>query len=192
MPADLFPGFIRVDYITPYAPHVMVLPVNTPVIDTGDPVSSTITAWDAGQRDWVDMASDLITEIADAYATTVNFNRVTLFNKPDPDEDAVFIASEAIDIDGTVATPDWYQATQLTINAKDGENKIAKLVLLDFASGGLFTKTLSLTGSGLEAIWGQWAAVTNGWSSRNGKRPSTFISATRTLNEKLRRNYHLA
>lgn len=192
MPADLFPGFIKVDYVTPYAPHTMILPVNTPTIDTGDPPASTITAWDAGQRDWVDMATDLITEIADAYATTVNFGRITLFNKPDPDEDAIFIASEAIDIDGTAAVPGWYQATQLTLNAKDGENKIAKLVLLDFASGGLFTKTQNLVGSGLETIWGQWASVTNGWSSRNGERVSTFISATRTLNEKLRRNYHLA
>lgn len=190
--ADISPGFIRVDYLSPYAPHVMILPVNTIDVDAGAPEDSTILAWDSGQRDWVDMATDLLTEIADAYATTVNFNRITLFNKPDPDLDAVFLASEAIDIDGTVETPGWYQGTQLTLNAKDGENKIAKLVLLDFASGGLFTKTQTLTGSGLEAIWGEWASNLNGWSSRNGLRPSTFISATRTLNEKLRRNYHLA
>lgn len=189
---DLSPGFIRVDYVSPYAPHVMILPVNTPTIDVGDPLASTITAWDTGQRDWVDMATDLVTEIADAYATTVNFQRLTLFNKPDPDEDAIFIASTGIDIDGTVAVPGYYRATQLTFNAKDVENKIAKLVLLDFASGGLFEKTQTLTGSGLEAIWGEWASNLNGWSSRNGARPATFISATRTLNEKLRRAYHLA
>jgi len=191
MPNSLAPGFIKVNYHSAFGPHVMILPVLGINIET-PAVDSTIDTHSAGTILWTTMVTALVTEMADQYPTNCTFDIATLFNQPTADDDPQPISGVELGIDGTVAVPGWAQGTQLTISARTADFNPAKLVMLDFASGGLFTKTTVASGSGLEALLNEWTALTNGWCGRDNTRPSQFVSATRTLNEKLRRNYNLA
>lgn len=189
-PADLSPGFIKVLSHSAFGPHVTILPVNTPVINEGTPSASTITNWASGTVSWRTMVTDLITLIADAMPDSYEYDTAILYTKA-PDEDPIPWDSFTLAIPGTVTTAGWAKATQETITVRDADFHLAKLVLLDFASGGDFAKYVDATSAGVNLIVAEWADPTNGWSSRFGARPNIFVSATRTLNEKLRRAYRL-
>jgi hypothetical protein len=189
-PGDLAPGFIRVAYHSAFGLHVMTIPVNTPNPDTGTPADSTIDNWSSGEVNWRTMTDDLIALIKAIYSTNSEFDSAQLFTKsvgaaPIP------VDSYTLAVAGTETTPGWEKATQQTLSARDAGFNEAKLVFLDFASGNDFGKYTDATAVGLNLIFDEWSDPTNGWGSRKNARPATFIAATRTLNEKLRRAYRL-
>jgi hypothetical protein len=189
-PGDLSPGFIKVLSHSAFGPHVTILPVNTPVINEGTPASSTITNWASGTVSWRTMVTDLITLIADAMPDSYEYDTAILYTK-ELGEDPIPWDQFSLAIPGTVVTAGWAKATQETISVRDADFNLAKLVLLDFASGGDFAKYTDATAAGVDLILAEWTDPTNGWSSQKNARPNIFISATRTLNEKLRRAYRL-
>jgi hypothetical protein len=189
MPNSVAPGFIQIESTSIFGAHSAELPVNTITIDSVVPLDSTILAWDGSQIDWTVMVDALITELVDRYPVDYDFLRATLWSQPNPGDLPTFVATNSTAISGTVATPGWNKATQETITARDTGGYIVKLVLLDMASTNNFDPQVTLAGAGITSLWAEWSAITNGWSSRAGNRPSSFIKATRTLNEKLRKSY---
>lgn len=188
----LNPGFIVLDYHSAYAPHVQILPVNTPIIDTGDPHASEIAAWDGSNISWVTMTDALVALFADRFPSTVHYDRATLWSQPLADDLPSFVDAYNMDVAGTVTTPGYTKAVQETIMARDTLGNIAKLVFLDMASTNNFDKQLTLAAAGITDLFAEWTAETNGWASRAGYRPVVFSQATRNINEKLRREYKAA
>ncbi len=138
------------------------------------------------------MISDLLTAMLPQWPDGVSVDRYTIFTMESPSADPVPRFSNSLALTGTASTPGWFKAVQLTITALDTEFKIAKLVLLDSGSFNTYDKLVDLGESAVIAgIYNEWADSSNGWSSRNGKRPASFKSATKTLNEKLRREYRM-
>lgn len=191
MANSLAPAFIKVNYHSISGPHSMLIPTLAANV-APTPSESTIDTHAGGTIAWDDMAEALLTELADQMSTSSAFDGIFLFTQADADADPVLITGKNITIAGTNAAPGWEVATQLTINAKSENGGNVRLTLLDFASGGQFTKTSVLAGSGLEAVVAEWGLLANGWSSRDNGRPSIFLSATRTLNERLRRAYRIS
>lgn len=190
MPSAKAPGWIQLEYTTAHAPHSQEIPVNNININTGDPADSTIDTWDSDTIGWVTMTDALVAQLADRFPTSTTYNRATLWSQPTVDDLPQFVSSYVLDVDGTVAVPGYNLATQETLTARDEEGYLAKLVFLDMASTNTFDKQETIVAAGIADLWAEWSAETNGWSSQNGKRPTTFIKATRTLNEALRRQYH--
>lgn len=191
MPNSVAPGYITIESTSVYGPHEAEIPVNTIDINESDPVSSTIQPWVGVGVDWAVMTNELVGLLADRYPTTYTFDRATLWSKPTPDDLPTFVASVALSIPGTVAVPGWSKATQETITARDTAGYIVKLIELDFASTNTFDRQVTLVAAGLTDLWAAWSDEGNGWSSRAGFRPATFIQTTRTLNEELRRRYRM-
>jgi hypothetical protein len=191
MAHDIAPGFIKVEYHSQFGPHTMILPVNTISPDVGIPANSTIETWAGGSINAIEMTDALITTLLPRFPATVTFDRGTLFNKPTPGDLPEPVSGWSIDLDGTQVTPGWAKATQETITARDTAFNIVKIVELDYGSGNNFEKQISSTVAGLDDVITEWFASTNGWASRAGLRPSVFVSATRTLNEQLRRAYKM-
>jgi hypothetical protein len=80
----------------------------------------------------------------------------------------------------------------MTVNFRTSLFGKAKLVLLDFSALDDWSKVRTLPGSGaLFDLVGEFTASTNGWQGQDNGQPTTFVSVTRTLNEKLRRSYRL-
>jgi len=190
MPNSKNPGWIQFEYITEHAPHSQEIPVNTPIINTGSPIDSEITCWDASTIPWVTMADALVAQMADRFPTTTDYVRATLWSQPLAEDLPVFVASYVLTVPGTVTPAGYNLATQETVTARDSAGYLAKLVFLDMASGDSFDRQDTLVGAGLTDLWAEWSAESNGWASQAGYRPTTFIKATRTLNEALRRQYH--
>jgi hypothetical protein len=136
------------------------------------------------------MASALAEVLTSRFPATTTYVRATLWYQPTDDDLPAFLDSYTLEEVGTVSPAGYDLATQETLTARDSEGYLAKLVFLDMASGNNFDKQETITAAGIDDLWAEWSAETNGWSSQNGKRPTTFIKATRTLNEALRRQYH--
>lgn len=190
-PNSLAPAYTQLLYHSAFAPHIMTRPLKGIVIDTVTPVNSEVDVWAGGTVPWTDMIDSLVVALKAAVSSSVVFDRALLFSKPTEEDIPVLIAQYDVGVPGTVSSPGWQEATELTVNMKTVGNSNAKLTLLDFASGGLFTKTITLSGSGLETIFGEMSDTGKGWSGRDNTRIAAFVSGTRTLNEKLRRAYHL-
>jgi len=139
------------------------------------------------------MVDALVGALLDIMPTTVVFDNYIVYTFATPTSDPVPRAQKAfVAIDGDVADPGWTAAVQTTITWRTEEFGLAKIVMLDSASADDFSKITNLADSAaLDAIDGEFTAVSNGWSGRDDARPQTFVSQTKTLNEKLRRAYRL-
>lgn len=189
MPNSIAPGFIQLEYTSNFGPHTAELPVNNVNIASPDGLLSTIDTWDAGTIVWTDMVDEMVDLLGDRMPSDVTYNTATLWSQPTPDDLPTFVAAYELGVAGTVAVPGYTKAVQETITARDTDGYVAKLVLLDMASTNNFDKQVTITAAGITDLWAAWSNTSNGWASRNGKRPATFIKATRTLNESLRRRY---
>jgi len=190
-PGSLSPAFIQAEYDSAYGHHVMTLPVNTLDLDIESPENTLVLTWAGGSINWRDMLDALVGSMLEQFPATVVFGVATLWRQPTAEDLPIFVDSYNVDQTGTDASPGEAKATQMTITARDSNGAIAKLVLLDFASNNIWAKFTTVAGAAVAALWTEWTDPSNGWSSRKNARPNTFIAATRTLNEKLRRAYRL-
>lgn len=189
---SLYPGFIRVIYHSGFGSHTMTLPVNTPTIDSGDPTQSTIHTWDDNEIVWTDMMDALLEDLADWFAASVEFDTATLYTMETPTSPALPRDSYSLDFVGTNVTVGWNKATQYTLTFRTASFGTSKLVLLDMNTGSNFGRVTDPAGNAsLLALIEEWTSEANGWAGRDGARPATFIQASVTLNEKLRREYDL-
>jgi hypothetical protein len=188
-PNSLFPGFVKVEYSSVYAPHIMILPTRAYDKDNG-----TFPSWlDDTPLAVDDMVSDFVELFLPFFAAGVTFNNFTVYTMEDEDAtpipaySALFTAGA-----GTAMTPGWDKATQWTVTLRTVNNNISKLVMLDAGSFDNFDVIKTLAGQAdLEALTDMWSDENQAWSGRGNSRPSTFLQASKTLNDKLRRAYHM-
>jgi len=192
MPESPNPAFVVIDYHSAFGPHKLQLGI-ADIQNVGDaPDALTATAWDASSRNIKSMVEDLIVEMVGRFPAAASFDSCSVFSQPLPTDLPFFAGAFDVSSIGTAAVPGWSKATQESVNMRDTAGFMVKVVLMDFASGNDFTKYLEPIAIGVNGITAEMFAVTNAWASRAGNKPSTFISRTATLNEKLRRAYRLA
>ena len=191
-PGSLFPADTFIEYHSAFGNHTMTIPMNA-VTNPGAAANLLeVNAWDASSRLWSDMVNDLVTEFLPRYDSDVEFDIATCRTYASVSAPPVPIGTINLALAGTVVTPGWAKATQETIMFRDTGSNIAKLVLLDFATGNDWAKYTNAAAIGVNGIVAQFTDDANGWRSRKDLRPANFIARTATLNEALRRNYRMA
>jgi hypothetical protein len=184
------PAFVKVNYHSAYGVHVAVVPTLSwnAGADQGE-----FATHSSGVVDANDMITDLYTALAGILPTTSVFDNYVIYDQPDPDDLPVPVATNSLAITGLDASPGWNQAVQVTMTFRTSLFGVFKIVTLDAATNDSFAKTATLPGSGvLFDVFGLISDPANGWAGQDNGRPSTLISQTVTLNEKLRRAYRLA
>lgn len=191
MPFSIAPAFVQIEYSSPKSLHTMRIPTRGWSPPGGGFTNGSYLRWsDDVEIDADTMIGDLIAVLDDNLPDTHSFISYTIFTQNDVDEDPQPRLSQVVNAPGTIATPDWWEAVQATWNFRDTDFTAMKLTLMDADSENLFGKLVNVAGV---ARWNnvalQISDEDNAWSSRNGFRPATILSVTRTLNEKLRRAY---
>jgi len=138
------------------------------------------------------MIEALVAKLAPLVRSDVQFDSFTVFTKVDEDSPAIPRASKVLGVAGTSVATGPHRATQATFSAKSVSGGVAKIVLLDCPVSADFGRItfadLPTVGSDLLA---EWFADTNGWAARDNGRPYFFLQLAYTMNEKLRKQYHM-
>lgn len=191
MPSSLFPAFVKVQYHSSWGQHVMTIPTLNWVTGGGEFASGQFVTWNDGAVEADVMINALVDEFLPFYPTSVVFDNYSIFTMASSTADPIPQYSAGFtDKDGLVATPGWSKAVQFTVNWRSAAAGRARTVLLDVDSGDNFSKQHTLTGlSDFSGILDQLSDNDLGWSAQDNSRITTFLSCTKTLNEKLRRQY---
>jgi hypothetical protein len=189
---DLSPGFIELGYVSSFARHVATLPTRAWNELGGTRGAGGYLAWDASNRDALDMIEDYAADMALLLPSSVTITDWIIYVKNSPTDPSVPVMAGSLSVAGSHATPGWSEAVQMTFSIVDTGFYPSKLVVLDAASENTFSK---VAGGSLDSthvqLPGGFIADTNAWSSRAGNQPKTIRNMTVTLNEKLRQSYHL-
>jgi hypothetical protein len=170
----------------------MTLPARAWIDTTpGDPTGS-MENWDGDTITVQDMMDAFLTAMAELFLASTLINGYSVWTYADPDADPVFRAAESLSITGTSTSVNQAKAVQTTYSMLDTEGEVVKLTTLDapVVSFERFVGLSALTAD--EAAWVNiFASVEWAFSSRNGAKPNIFRQRSSTLNEKLRREYHM-
>lgn len=186
---SLAPAFVEISYHSAYAPHVMTIPTLdwTPGGTYGD-----FATWSSSSIAADAMIEALVDKLQPFFQATVIFDSFTVFTMEDATAPAIPRASKVLALNGTNIGVGEMKATQGTWSAKTEAGNVAKIVMLDYYHGGDFDRVdFSNVGVDGTAFLDEWFALTNGWSGRDNSRPYFFQQLSITLNEKLRRQYHM-
>lgn len=194
MPESIAPAFVKIEYLSAYAPHAMLIPTREWSPPAGGFAYGSFPRWsDDTARDADDMIGDLLEDLELFFSPTTTFYNWTIFTQDSPSDDPVPRVSKSVTEVGTDASDTWEKAVQSTINFRTAGFKASKIVLLDAPGLDNFDRVVDPADSvALTALVPEFTSVLNAWSGRDGTRPATFISLTRTLNEALRRRYRMA
>ena len=189
MANSLFPGYVVVDYHSEFAAHTMTIPTREPSYSVLGNVP-TYENWAAGTVDGDDMVEDLIDALAAGASDNITYDGYTIWHVPSLGADPIFVNAKAYSQVGTDTAIGWAEAVQRTFTYRTSIGGIAKLVQLDVATGNNFgrypTVIAPYTGINTSFQSTSWA-----WAGRDGAKPQAFKNVTVTLNEQLRRSYHL-
>lgn len=193
MENDIGPAFVKINYLTEYAPHSQTIPCvplnNVGVLDTPPNFDLRGGAIDVDAddaiKDYVNLAKALFTS-----ATT--FSDYTIYTKAGVGAVPVPVWSGSLGIVGTSPFANAHKAYQQTLSFRADDFTQFKLVYLDaIPASGNDKKTGTLADGAMEAVKNYAMANVTWMASRGGGRPATFLSLTTTLNEKLRRSYRM-
>jgi len=186
---SLYPSFVEIDYHSDYAPHKMTIP--TKQWNSGGAFGDFET-WSAGAIPADEMVEALVTLMLPFFRSSVSFDGFTVFTMADVDAPAIPRASKVLGLDGTSVGTAPYKATQATWSAKTTAGSLAKIIMLDVALSGSFERlTYSSLTPAAEAFLAEWFDDGNAWSARIDGKPDYFLQISYTMNEKLRREYHM-
>lgn len=193
-PNSLYPAYVQIDYHTVYAPHKAIIPTRAwfPTSITGS--LGSYEGWNSTPVDAEDMVNALVDALKPYYLGTTVFDLVTVFtiaNELAPI--AIPRASVALTQVGTSTATVPSKAVQNVFTFRTEEAHILKLYLLDApVIGGNFDRSARGTWTANEiAIESELKADGNAWAGRDGAQVSSGIAITKTLNEKLRREYRM-
>lgn len=193
MPSSPAPASVQINYHSEFGVHSSRISTREWSPPSGGFTYGSFLSWSEVARDADDMVKDLTLVLAGIMPATVTFDNYTIFTQADEEADPLPVAGNSIGQAGLEATPGWYKAVQTTISIRTTGFGLFKLVVLDSASNDNFDPVFGLAPSpALSDIFDQVADVGNAWSGRDNGRPNTVISQTKTLNEALRRSYHMA
>jgi hypothetical protein len=183
------PGFYEVNYHSAYAPHKME--ICTRLIDVP---SLEFESWDTLSTPAVDtMVTDLVTLFLPFFPSTVEFDNWKYFYQPTKDDLPLLVSSGAFtSLVGTDGSPGWTKANQGTLSYMGTGGSKGRLVFLDSTTDNDFSPILTAPPmSDARAIMDELSNTGNAWSTRGNERPETFLGYFKTINEKLRREYHM-
>lgn len=187
------PAFVRINYVTLYAPHTMEVP-SVPIV----PNILSASGWDFSLRGAeipVDVGTAvraLVAKLKVFHKSTTVFTDYIAYTQDDPDLPATPVLSEALGIAGTTALTGWAKAVEATWTFRTDSFGLSKIVMLDIPDEASYDKETDLSGSVIkDALMDYWVAAATWVAGRDGGRPATFLQISKTLNEKLRRAYRM-
>jgi hypothetical protein len=178
---SLVPAYVEIDYHSTWSPHKMTIPTLAwnPGAGYGD-----FETHNGGSIAADEMVDALIAVLKAFVPASVAFDGYTVFTKATEASPSIPRAFKTSGVVGT-APLSWSKATQLTISAKTDNAGDARLVLMDAASGNDFDLITPAT------ITASYTALFAEWFSPDNGLPYYFTQASITLNEKLRKQYHM-
>lgn len=186
---SLAPAFVQFFYHSPFSQHVQTVPTKA-----YSPSSGEFTNWNGVGVDATDMITALMVQMTHFYPAGVLYDNARVFTQADANASPVLrmLVTFLADNEGDFATPGESQAVEGTFSyLGDGGSK-GRLVFLDCASGNNFAPQFTTGPSGiLFDLLGIVSDLDNAWATRAGERPATFLQYSKTLNEKLRREYRM-
>lgn len=150
----LSPAFIKVYYSSPYHTHVQTLPVRNSGTTTpgAEPNLRQKDATAVSMGTW---AGDYQTIIAPLFTEDVSFSVAEFWLKLNPDDDPIYIWSQALGFTGSqeVALP--YPDGMLTMSLRSQSGGIGKFTLMESAVSPLTRDAYPFTATALAAL-GDW------------------------------------
>jgi len=189
MANSLVPAFVKINSVSAFAPHVQILPTNQWNDGAGD---GDFEAHSGSPIAAATMIAALIDAMKEFFPASYQFNSYEIWTQATPDDLPVLRRATNISEVG-VLSPVGLQikATQATWSFKTTEGGVSKVVMLDVGVSS-FDRISSADVSAEEtAFIDEWTGVGNAWAGRDNGRPFFFQQISYTLNEKLRREYHL-
>lgn len=190
MPAGtLAPAYIQILYRTAHAPHIMTLPMKgwNPGVGSGD-----FDTWDLSTTPAADYIDDFIGVVAPFFLPSTEFYGANIYTKADAAAPSVLQAASAFSVAGSSADTGAEKAVQVTWVFSSLTAKIFKVVFLDVPNGNSW-EPITLGGLSAPALAFANFVTDPGtaFSCRQDSAPAIFRQATVTLNEELRRQYHM-
>ena len=191
---DPGPYFLRLNYVSGGNPHSMQISTNAWSPPGGGFTNGSFVKNGGGSIDTLAALSDLTDVLVPFWTSGTDFVSWQVFFKATPSDDPVPIAGGAFTgVTGTAASPFAEEATQMTINMRTADFNLMKIVLLDYAENVSFAKILVIPGSGaLHDLFAYLTGTDCFVVGRDGTAAAQFISATKKLNDALRKTYRQA
>lgn len=193
MPASPAPGFVKFEYHSAAGIHTAQIPTRAWQPPSGGFPFGSYARWnDDVEVDAETMLDDMVTAFTNFLSDTSVMDRWTIYTQATPESDPQPRASKAVSEPGVDTSSTWEEAVQMTLTYRDTNFTQGKVVILDAVSNGVFPKVIAPVASDkYDVLFDELSDPLQAWSSREGYRPSVFVSATWTLNEKARRTYRL-
>jgi hypothetical protein len=189
---SLSPGYWVLRTRSRFAPHAQTIPTRLPTFTSFGIENVSYTDWTGGTVAAADMLTAYLAKLADCHPDTTSFDTLEIYSQPTTEDFPQLIAVEAIGTVGADETTGWDEAVQVTLTGKDTNGNDSRLILLDVHTNNSFGRfSLAAITLAYRDLWGVIADEGNAFSSRKGFRPDALIQQSVTLNEKLRREYHL-
>jgi hypothetical protein len=190
MPTNsIHPGFVTIDYSSLYGPHKMTIPTREPVFTViGD--DPQYEAWDASTILGSAMVHDLVALLRQILVTSMTVDGFTIYSVPAIGAPAQPIWSEVLGSAGLATTAGWSKAVQVTMSMRTTAFGAAKAVFLDVPTLNTFETTVSPASEYVD-FFDELADPAKAWSGRDNARIAFLKGITITLNEELRRQYHM-
>lgn len=191
MAESIAPAFVKIEYTSSNAPHVMILPT-LEWTSTGFGLPGEFAEHSGGSTPGDTMVELLVGQMVAMFTSSMEFVNYTIFTQASPSADPVPVFSAPLGVAGSTVSTTWQKAVQITCTSRTTLGGIAKLTFLDAISYDNWDRIVDLAAfAQLDDVFALWSDELFGWSGRDGGRPATFLQATKTLNEKLRRQYHM-
>lgn len=186
------PYYLQLGYHSGFGPHSAQIPMRAWQAGGMGSVAGDFIAWDDELVDADDLVNSLADLLRPFYPESVTLDNYIIFKQVGTAEIYTPVAAAGLtDKGGTFEDYIWNEAVEETITWRSTNFGIFKITLLDAASGGDFSKLSTLPSSGiLKNLHTALVDTSNPYMARDNGRPSSFISRTFTLNERLRRSYH--
>lgn len=187
----LNPSYVKILYHSVFAQHSMSIPTRPWSAADGGSGNGSYIAWDDSTADPEAMITALVEDIVGVLHSSVIFDTWWIYNELSVGGQLVPVKSGVFtSLEGTEATPGWYEAVQGIFTFYDTGFNTAKLSILEFASKNNFARrdygTLSVPEL---AIANEFMADGNAWSSRAGLQPVTLRSLSLGINDALKKQY---
>jgi hypothetical protein len=194
MENSLSPAFVKINYASEFGQHVMTVPSVPIVADVtkasgfrfdlrGAEIDTDVTA---SIRDFVNLLKVF-------WTASTTFTDFTAFTQATPTSVPVPVVTDTLNIVGTSSAGIWHKAVQATWTWRADDFTLSKIVMLDsVVISSSFDRIATVGTTGNLFALSQYITAAASWlASRGGGRPSTFLQVAQTLNEKLRRSYHM-
>lgn len=192
MKNSLSPAFVKIEYTSVYAPHVMTVPA-VPLIFPGEGLEPIFDLRGAEIDVLVSPAiNNFVDVVKHMFLPTTKFNGFTVYSQPGVGDVPVPVWSESLSQVGDSGSPAPAKAFQQTWTFRATDFTLYKLVLLDAPTAMGLDRVTDLSPAPAYAAVRNYVVAAATWiASRGGGRPNTFLQLSSTENEKLRRSYKM-